>query len=255
MNKSYATIGPIISARIRTLSRWLAATLFGVTVLSASQAFAAPTPVISWQKQADGVTFRLRPGVLKIQVWTPRVVRVLYGPGTTLPLHRSLSVIAMPRPVPWCLVTTPQAVTLTTGTVQAQVDRGTGAVRFLDARGTPLLSETPGGRALTPVTLAGPTPEAAYRSQQSFALPAGEDIYGLGQHRLPTNQGSMSYRGTSVTLEQANREVAVPFLVSSQGYGLLWDNAAHTDVSVGAGDAETVPASASCSPKTDSPEG
>ena len=173
MNKSYATIGPSISAGIRTLPRWLAAVVFGVTVLSASQALAAPTPVVSWQKQADGVTFRLQPGVLKVQVWTPRVIRVQYGPGTTLPLHRSLSVIAMPRPVPWHLVTTPQAVTLTTGAVEAQVDRSTGAVRFLNAHGTPILSETPGGRALTPVTLAGPTPEAAYRSQQSFATAGG----------------------------------------------------------------------------------
>ena len=214
-----------------------------MTVLSAPQALAAPTPVVSWQKQADGVTFRLRPGILKVQVWTPRVIRVQYGPGTTLPVHHSLSVIAAPRPVPWRLVTTPQAVTITTGTVQAQVDRSTGAVSLLNANGTPILSETPGGRALTPITLAGPTPEAAYRSQQSFAMPEDEDIFGLGQHRLPTNQGSMSYRGTSVTLEQANREVAIPFLVSSRGYGLLWDDPAHTDVSVGAVAAETVPAS------------
>ena len=89
--------------------------------------------------------------------------------------------------------------------------------------------------------LAAPTPQTAYRSQQSFELPSDEDIYGLGQHRLPTSQGNMSYRGTTVTLEQANREVAIPFLTSSQGYGLLWDNPARADVSVGAGDAQTVP--------------
>ena len=91
--------------------------------------------------------------------------------------------------------------------------------------------------------LAAPTPQTAYRSQQSFELPSDEDIYGLGQHRLPTSQGNMSYRGTTVTLEQANREVAIPFLTSSRGYGLLWDNPARADVSVGAGDAQTVPSS------------
>ena len=53
----------------------------------------------------------------------------------------------------------------------------------------------------------------------------------------------MSYRGTTVTLEQTNREVAIPFLTSSRGYGLLWDNPAHTDVSVGTGEAQTVPSS------------
>ena len=223
--------------------RFAAAVVLGVAVLSASRALSAPTPVVSWQKQADGVTFRLRPGVLKVQVWTPRVIRIQYGPGATLPLHRSLSVISSPQHVPWHLMVTPQYVSLSTGPVQAQVDRSTGAVRFLNAHGTPLLSETPGGRSLTPVTLAGPTPQTAYRSQQSFALPSDEDIYGLGQHRLPTSQGNMSYRGTTVTLEQTNREVAIPFLTSSRGYGLLWDNAAHTDVSVGTGEAQTVPSS------------
>lgn len=47
----------------------------------------------------------------------------------------------------------------------------------------------------------------------------------------------------TVTLEQANREVAIPFLTSSRGYGVLWDHAAHTDVSVGAGESQTVPSS------------
>ena len=216
-----------------------AAVVFGATNLG--QAFASPAPVVSWQKQADGVTFHLRSGILKVQVRTPGVIRVLYGPGPDAPAHRSLSVIEPTQHVSWRLVTTPQCVTLSTGPVQAQADRSSSAVRFLDTHGTPILSETAGGRSLTPVTLAGETPEAAYRSQQSFALPADEDIYGLRQHRLPTSQGDMSYRGNSVTLEQANREVAIPFLTSSRGYGLLWDNPARTDVSVGAENAETAP--------------
>ena len=61
------------------------------------------------------------------------------------------------RHIPWRLVITPQYVSISTGPVQVQVDRSTSAVRFLDAHGTPILSETPGGRSLTPVTLAAPT--------------------------------------------------------------------------------------------------
>ena len=52
----------------------------------------------------------------------------------------------------------------------------------------------------------------------------------------------MSYRGSTVTLEQVNREVAIPFLTSSRGYGVLWDNPAHTEVAAGAGGADTIPA-------------
>src|SRR4030095_9602742 len=75
------------------------------------------------------------------------------------------------------------------------------------------------------------------RSQQSFLLPEDEAIYGLGQHQ----QGLMNYRGSSVRLLQENREVAVPVLVSSGGYGVLWDNPAVTVVSVGGNEVETMP--------------
>jgi len=244
MNKKPVAMNLLFSARIKKVSHWLVAVMILLEAVSGVPlAKASPTSVVSWQKQADGVTFRLPSGVLKVQVWTPRVIRILYGLGMLVPVHRSLSVISSPQHVAWHLAVTSRYVSVSTGPVQVQVDRRTSAVRFLNAHGKPILSETPGGRSLTAETLPGPTPQTAYRSMQSFELPAGEDIYGLGQHRLPTSQGNMSYRGVAVSLEQANREVAIPFLTSSRGYGLFWDNAAHTDVSVGAGNAKTIPSS------------
>ena len=218
----------------------ITATIFHGTTVS----FAAklpPEPVVSWQRQADGLTLRLKRGTLNLQVWTPRVVRVRYGADAELPAHRSLSVISKPQRVPWNLAVSAGYISLSTGEVQCQVDRQTSAVRFLNRRGQPILSETPEGRSLTPVNLGTPNAPSAYRIRQSFSLPSDEDIYGLGQHRLPTSQGNMSYRGTTVTLEQANREVAIPFLTSSRGYGLLWDCPARTDVSVGGGDSQSIP--------------
>jgi alpha-D-xyloside xylohydrolase len=197
-----------------------------------------PEPVLSWQKQTDGVTFQLPKGFLKLQVWTPRTVRVQFIPTGSVSSPPSLSVIASPQPVPWRMTVTPAFVSVSTGPLQVRVDRNTSAIRFLDAQGRPVLRETPGARSLTPT---GPSDRFGYRASQSFELPADEDIYGLGQHRLPTSQGNMSYRGTTVTLEQANREVAIPFLTSSRGYGLLWDCPAHTEVSVGAGVSQTIP--------------
>ena len=130
-------------------------------------------PVVSWQKQADGVTLHLLTGLLRLQVWTPRVVRVTYGPTETLPNTQSLAVSPAPQAVAVAIEDRTHSVTVATGQIQAQVNRQTGAVRFLDAVGKPILSEEAGGRAMTPVTLAGPTPEAAYQSQQgSFCRPA-----------------------------------------------------------------------------------
>jgi len=60
--------------------------------------------------------------------------------------------------------------------------------------------------------------EADALDKQSFGLAPGEAIFGLGQHQ----NGLVNYRGTVVHLQQENREVGVPMLVSSKGYGILW---------------------------------
>ena len=199
---------------------------------------AAPMPVRGVQPQPNGVTLAMPRGALRLQVLTPRIVRVTYSPTGTFPAPRVPVVIGRFAPTPFHLTRDSQSVTLATGLMRAAVDRKTGGVRFLDAAGKAFLSETPGGRSMTATVLDGPTPEAAYTSAQSFVLPESEAIYGLGQHQ----DGLMDYRGSVVTLEQVNREVAIPFLVSSRGYGVLWNNPAHTEVSVGAGAGVPTPA-------------
>ena len=56
--------------------------------------------------------------------------------------------------------------------------------------------------------------------RQRFESPDDEAIYGFGQHQ----QGWMNQKGRDVELLQHNIDMAVPFLVSSRNYGLLWDN-------------------------------
>src|SRR5690242_5220817 len=94
--------------------------------------------------------------------------------------------------------------------------------------------EKPGGKSLAPDEVGGIN---TLRSTDEFVLAPDEAIYGLGQHQ----QGVMNYRGHSVRLLQENREVAVPVLVSSLGYGVLWDNPAVTEVNVGVGRDKTIP--------------
>lgn len=195
-------------------------------------------PVLSFQEQDSGVICQLRSGTLELRVCSPRIIRVLYRPtGAAVP-PKSLSVNANFRPVPWGLTSDASAILVKTAAVQARIDRQTGAVQFLDKQGAPILSEVPARRQLTPVTLPGPKPQNSHSAQQHFVLNKDEAIYGLGQHQ----DGFLDYSGSTVVLEQANREIAIPFLVSSRGYGVLWDNPAYTKVSVGARTAETIPA-------------
>ncbi len=57
------------------------------------------------------------------------------------------------------------------------------------------------------------------RSRLRLEFSDGEALYGLGQHE----EGFLNLRGKTVYLHQANRKIAVPSLVSSLGWGILYD--------------------------------
>jgi alpha-glucosidase (family GH31 glycosyl hydrolase) len=57
--------------------------------------------------------------------------------------------------------------------------------------------------------------------QAQWAPNDDESLYGLGQHQ----QGLLDIKGYDLDFHPYNTEVFVPFLVSSRGYGILWDNA------------------------------
>jgi len=61
-----------------------------------------------------------------------------------------------------------------------------------------------------------------HRIEQRFRAYDGERIYGLGQHQ----HGLLDQKGAVIDLVQRNAEVTIPFLLSSRGYGLLWNSPA-----------------------------
>ncbi len=202
------------------------AVAFAITAVALLPACRTMTTMSGEEKQSDGVTLTTPAGVTRLQVWSDRVIRVTFGPGTKLPAKKSLCVVAKPARTEWSLSETPDAVVLQTDALQARVNRKTGAVGFYDLKDDLVLQETPDGAKVPP------EPGAA-GARQSFVLGPDEAIYGLGQHQ----SGVWNYRGTTVHLQQQNMEVALPVLVSSKGYGVLWDNPAITDVDVGKTDA------------------
>ena len=68
-----------------------------------------------------------------------------------------------------------------------------------------------------------------FRLEQQFRAYTNERFYGLGQHQ----HGRLDQKGLVVELLQRNAEVSIPFLVSSRGYGLLWNNPAVGRVELG----------------------
>jgi alpha-D-xyloside xylohydrolase len=155
---------------------------------------------------------------VRLEVVSPAIVHVTAFPGDSLALPASLMAVRTESShVPFTVRATPGAVALSTGRLTAVVRLSDGRVAFADGQGRRITAEAAHGRAFRPVTIEG---AHYYAIRQQFGTTPGEALYGLGQHQ----EGLVDYRGHDVTLAQHNMDVAVPFVLSSRDYGILWDN-------------------------------
>ncbi|MGN6292728.1 MAG: TIM-barrel domain-containing protein [Chitinophagaceae bacterium] len=156
--------------------------------------------------------------VVKLQVVTERIFRVIASPAAEPFPSKSLVIVHTPQQVKWNTSTTDSSLTLSTTALNATIDLFSGTVSFKDEKGNSLLSEKKAnGREIIPVVWEG---EPMYRLQQVFDIASNDGLYGLGQHQ----EGIFNYKDQQVTLFQNNTEVAVPFMISVKNYGILWDN-------------------------------
>ena len=179
------------------------------------------------EKLNDGVLIHVagaNPGAIKLEVVSDRIIHVIKSPIDTIRKDTSLMVIAGNKKTRWSSNTKNSETTLTTSVLKVIVDLSTGRLKFHDLRDRSLLEEEKNARLpegqgslFNPTTIdAGPS----WQIRQTFLSTKDEAFYGLGQHQ----QGIMNYKGEFIELLQNNTEVAIPFLVSNNHYGILWEN-------------------------------
>lgn len=179
----------------------------------------------SFVKTPDGVIIYTDPAytgttnTVKLEVVADNIIRVTAAPGKELPKFQSLVTVYPKKPgLSWDVLPGKDALILKTKTVKALVNLKTGAVSFWDNAGKQIVAEKGAmGRSFTPTIAEG---ERTYKLVQAFQAAPGEGWYGMGQHQ----DDVFNYRGQQVQFFQNNTEVAVPFLISSKNYGILWDN-------------------------------
>lgn len=183
-----------------------------------------PIPVLKAEKMKDGALFHLREGSLKLQPWSDGALRIVYASPNGFSKRKSLAVIKpAPDPVQWSLTETADRWSVKTPKIRADVLKKSGAVFFFDAAGRTLLAEPEsGGKLLTEAVVLG---EKCFHSEQFFHFSALEGIYGFGGHQ----DGVMNYNGRNVQLVQENTVDVTPVFTSTNGYGILWDNASATE--------------------------
>ncbi len=186
-------------------------------VTAASAQWAEMNPVIGLQQQADGVLFTMKSGALKVQVCSDSVIHVLYSATSSFPERSDYVVIKKNWITPqWTMQARDADVTISTSRLKVVITRKDGAITYRDNDGKQLVQEAT--RKLIPVKVNG---EDTYRAESFINIYGSrEGLYGLGQHQA----GVWNYRGESVDISQDNTNIAVPFLVSSNGYGIYWNN-------------------------------
>jgi len=174
-------------------------------------------PVTGFERTANGVVLPRKSGTMKLEVCSESIIRVLYSPTGSFPNRPDPVVIKTNWPsVNWTLETTDEAIALVTSQVRAVVKRKDGSVTFQDASGKQLFQQTE--LTMTPVTVNG---EPTYHAEMfSKMWGSYEGLYGLGQHQA----GVWNYRGEVVDLAQDNTNIAIPFFLSTNGYGIFWNN-------------------------------
>jgi len=109
------------------------------------------------------------------------------------------------------------SASLTTAQLKVSLSEEGGNLSVRTAEGQELLHERPN----LPRTYRPSEATGLLHVEDRFGPDATEALYGLGQHQ----SGMFNYRGSVVELGQNNTDVAIPLVVSSKGYAILWNTA------------------------------
>ncbi|PYU51239.1 MAG: hypothetical protein DMG48_10345 [Acidobacteria bacterium] len=178
-------------------------------------------PVLSVQRESDGVRLALQNGTLKLQVCSDSIIRVRYSPTASFSSRPEFAVIKDSWPVTkWEMQSSEDAITLSTAQLKIVIARKDSSVTFQDSAGKTLFAQNE--VSMTPALVNG---EQTYHAELFSKLWASyESFYGLGQHQ----SGVWNYRGEAVDISQDNTNISIPFVLSSSGYGIFWDNASRS---------------------------
>lgn len=175
-------------------------------------------PVKSVELQPEGVLLSLQTGYLRFQICTSTIIHVVYSLDPAAPSRPDFAVTttSWPKTAFNLESADPKAIFLRTAQLKLSVEKANSSIVFQDAAGKKLAQENT--RTLTPVEVNG---EKTFRSERFANLwDSQESFYGLGQHQA----GVWNYRGETVDLSQDNTNISLPLLLSSNGYGIFWNN-------------------------------
>lgn len=205
--------------------------------------------VIEYTHCKDHLLLRCTKGNVKIIPYTDSIIRIRYTLADNFTAKESLMIEQdAQQEVAFSISETSNDLLFATNNVGIRIDKSTAAFTYMDASGQVLVKEPKrGGKTLVPVEVAKsvfdddteiestqnadgarvravPTTQVidrkAYQTKLALEFADDEALYGLGSHE----EGVFNLRGTHQYLYQQNMKAVVPVLVSTKGYGLLFDS-------------------------------
>jgi alpha-D-xyloside xylohydrolase len=204
--------------------------------------------ITSYQVTEDSLILHAAQANVKITAYLPGCIRIRYSAKSAFDHRKSLMVpFEPPSPPPFTVGESPQSITFSSEQITIKIDRQTLAFSYFDSAGK-LLTKEPagGGKHVEPVQVVvhqfDPAAEIrleqspdgekvrvqgtqttiqkeAFHGKLSFDWAEDEALYGLGSHE----EGMFNLRGQHQFLYQQNMKVFIPVLVSTRGYGIVFD--------------------------------
>lgn len=186
-------------------------------------------------------------GTIKLEPKSSEIIRVVYTLQDTFSSQEKPGILCKDIYDDWQYSETDHEVRFNTGKLSLVINKDTASITYYNRLGTLLLKErdyesknleefdsfkvvvdentkieqiaTPDGMKEVVKDAAKVFDQKLYKTRLYLEWQDEEALYGLGQNE----EGNLNLRGTMAFLHQANKKIAIPFLVSSLGYGILMD--------------------------------
>ena len=159
-------------------------------------------------------------GTLVLTALTDNAVRVQMAGSLAVPELQELVYVNKVKAPKFEVEKTADGATYSLSGISVQYNSSDGTLTFIGADGQVILKEST--RKIAESQVSG---VPCYDVTETFESPEDEFIYGTGQFQ----DGHVNIKGLTRRLTQVNTQIAIPMILSSKGYAVLWNNYGLTD--------------------------
>ena len=193
--------------------------LFGINILILLACFATANSNINISKTQ--VEIKTDQGTLVLLPMADNAVRVTFFETEKSDLEEFVFTQTNGSPK-FKVSNTDEKISIALSQMRIDVDKTNNELSFYNGNGQLILRENANARVFKQAEIMG---EKCYFVEQNFHSPSDESIFGLGQFQ----DGNYDLKGIARRLTQVNSQIAIPFIYSNKGYGLLWHQYGLTD--------------------------